>query len=134
MNAMVKAVEDGVDVISMSLGGSNFFAASSPYYSLIKAINEKGVGLVVSNGNDGKFGIYNPSTPADGPGVIAVGSITNSDFPVSYRAKDSNGKCFQYASVWPLEAPELKVHYHGDTCTYEAVSTVYTQRSVKRLD
>ncbi|KAH8173456.1 subtilase family protein [Sarocladium implicatum] len=120
MNAMVKAVEDGVDVISMSLGGSNFFAASSPYYSLIKAINEKGVGLVVSNGNDGKFGIYNPSTPADGPGVIAVGSITNSDFPVSYRAKDSNGKCFQYASVWPLEAPELKVHYHGDTCTYEA--------------
>ena len=119
---MIKAVEDGMDVISMSLGFTSYFTANSPYTDLIKAIIDKGIGLVVSNGNDGNLGLYAESSPADGAGAIAVGSVTNDVFPVVYSAKDSKGESFQYGSVWPLDAPELSVYYHGSECTYNAVS------------
>ncbi len=121
MKAMVKAAEDGVDVISMSLGSASPFEARSPYNDLIKSIIDQGIGIVVSNGNDGDYGLYSPSSPADAPGVIAVGSITNSFFPVVYNGQDSKGESFQYGSVWPLDAPELSIYYHGSECTYDAV-------------
>jgi hypothetical protein len=121
---MVKAVEDKMDVISMSLGALNLFEARSPYMTMVESINKMGIGLVVANGNDGDLGLYAQSTPADGKGVIAVGSVTNDAFPIMYRAKDSNGKCFRYGAVWPLEVPELQTYYHGSLCTYEAVGQV----------
>jgi subtilisin family serine protease len=119
---MIKAVEDGADVISMSLGGTSYFEAKSPYSSLIKSVISQGVGVVVANGNDGHLGIYAESTPSDAPGVIAVGSVTNNVFPVMYTAQDSKGEKFQYASVWPVDAPELNVYHHGSECSKAAVS------------
>ncbi|KAH8890656.1 subtilisin-like protein, partial [Thozetella sp. PMI_491] len=126
MKGMIKAVEDGVDVISMSLGFTSYFVANSPYTDLIKSIIGQGVGIVVSNGNAGELGIYAESSPADGDGVIAVGSVTNKQFPILYTAEDSTGASFQYGSVWPLDTPDLKVYYHGSECTYNAVCIIIT--------
>ncbi len=135
MKGMIKAAEDGVDVISMSLGWTSYFDANSPYNDLIKSIISQGIGLVVSNGNNGQFGIYAESTPADSDGVIAVGSITNSAFPVMYSGQDSKGGSFQYGSVWPLDAPALNVYYHGSECTFDAVSRLWCiYRCIWKID
>jgi hypothetical protein len=122
MKAMIRAAEEGVDVISMSLGYITYFEAASPFTSLIQSIIGQGIGLVIANGNDGELGLYGQSTPADGPGVIAVGSITNDVFPITYTVEDSDGESFQYGSVWPLDAPEMNVYFHGSSCLNVDVS------------
>lgn len=137
LNAMTMAAEAGVDLISMSLGFTWYFESGSPFTELVKQITAQGIAIIASNGNDGSYGIYSESAPANSPGVLAVGSTTNTVFPrtfpfnkvlflmretylillspVTYTAKDSKGGSFQYGSVWPVNAPAgLKIFYHGN--------------------
>jgi Subtilase family len=127
MAAMIKAASDGVDVISMSLGGSAPFQNDTPYTTLINAITAQGIAVIAANGNDGDIGIYGQSTPASVATAVGVGSVTNLKFPVNYNMKDSLGATFQYQAVWPLILPQaLTVYSHGVDCTPDAWESTAT--------
>ncbi|KAL2070990.1 hypothetical protein VTL71DRAFT_14016 [Oculimacula yallundae] len=121
MAAMIKAVNIGVDVISMSLGSLNPFQGATPYASLVDAITERGIAVVAANGNDGDIGTYGLSTPASAGTALAVGSVTNLKFPSTYTTTGSDGNKYEYSSVWPLILPTaLTVYSHGVLCTQSA--------------
>ena len=121
MAAMIKAANDGVDVISMSLGSLNPFQGATPYTSLVNSITARGIAVVAANGNDGDIGTYGQSTPASVGTALAVGSVTNLKFPSAYVASGSDGNTYEYFSVWPLILPSsLTVYSHGVLCTQSA--------------
>lgn len=121
MAAMIKAANDGVHVISMSLGSLNPFQGATPYTSLVNAITANGIAVVAANGNDGDIGTYGQSTPASIGTALAVGSVTNLKFPSVYTSSGSDGSIYEYSSVWPLILPSaLTVYSHGVLCTQSA--------------
>ncbi|KAH7033023.1 peptidase S8/S53 domain-containing protein [Microdochium trichocladiopsis] len=116
MAALQRAGEDGVDVISMSLGYDSIWEAGSLYEPIFNALAAKGVGAVVAAGNSGGRGPYFASEPSLNPSVISVGSAGNINFATLYNAVDSQGKEVEYASIIPLE--DSGVH-HVATITPE---------------
>ncbi|MHB1343211.1 MAG: S8 family serine peptidase [Thermoleophilia bacterium] len=68
-NAIVWAVENGADVINVSLGGQ---WASSALRSAVRYARERGVVVVAAVGNDGEEAVR---YPAAFPEVIAVGAV-----------------------------------------------------------
>lgn len=83
------------------------------------------------------------SAPGSGPDVFAVGSVDNTVYPVTYEARDSNGKGIEYSSVMPLDGPKegltvLVVNYGSDaeehlmgcyTADYESAAANVTDPS-----
>jgi subtilisin family serine protease len=67
------AVDQGVDVINMSLGIKHE-GGGLPHEQVIKYAQRKGVTIVAASGNDGSQDLYYPGAL---PGVIAVGSVDN---------------------------------------------------------
>lgn len=119
MQALEKAAEDGVDLISMSVGYSTIWETGSAYKSLLDGIRDQGVGLIIAAGNDGERGVYFASEPAIEPSVIAVASVDNEKFVTVYNAADSNGETIEYSKVIPFadSAP-----YHVFTTPNEELS------------
>lgn len=121
MAAMIQAANDGVDIISMSLGALNPFEGATPYTDLVNALADAGIAVVAAEGNDGDLGTYSQSAPASVPAALAVGSVTNLKFPTVYNTKGSDGSSYDYESVWPLVLPQaLTVYSHGVLCTQAA--------------
>ncbi|MCP8617437.1 S8 family serine peptidase [Salirhabdus salicampi] len=81
--AIEQAVEDGMDIINLSLGS----AINSPDWPTSRAVNravDKGVTVVIANGNEGP-GHWTVSSPATANKAISVGaSITEMKIPVFY--------------------------------------------------
>ena len=69
------AVDQGVDVINMSLGIKHE-GGGLPHEEVIKYALSKGVSIVAASGNDGTKDLYYPGAL---PGVIAVGAVDNND-------------------------------------------------------
>jgi minor extracellular serine protease Vpr len=80
IRAIESAVEDGVDIINLSLGSDVF---ADPYHDLmVEAVRnaiDLGVVVVIAAGNDGGEP-YTIGNPAQVDQAITVGSITNSHF------------------------------------------------------
>jgi thermitase len=69
------AVDQGVDVINMSLGIKHE-GGGLPHEEVIRYALSKGVSVVAASGNDGMKDLYYPGAL---PGVIAVGAVDNND-------------------------------------------------------
>ncbi|CAD7067466.1 unnamed protein product [Tilletia caries] len=76
MAAMEKGFFDGVDVLSLSLGGPNGWV-EDPSSAVASKIVALGTPVIVSHGNDGEYGAFYASGPAAGLGVTGVGSVDN---------------------------------------------------------
>ncbi|WP_270112765.1 S8 family serine peptidase [Glycomyces luteolus] len=76
MQALEAALDDGMDVVNLSLGQS-FQWPGYPTAEAAGRLTEEGVTVVASMGNDGETGIYSGSAPAVGSDVIAVASTDN---------------------------------------------------------
>jgi len=79
--AMEKVLEDGADVLNMSIGS----AFAWPQYPTAKAASQlakHGVVVVASIGNEGSFGLYGTSAPGVGKNVIGVASFDNTQLNV----------------------------------------------------
>ena len=125
--AMLKAQQDGVHLVSMSLGigSQSFNGAVDPLAIVTKQLTDAGIAvigknslsiistvphtnyLIVANSNSGvgsKYAneLYTAGWPATNPTAIGVGSIANSNFPLVYSATDSFGNKLDYASIYPL--------------------------------
>ncbi|KAF3076755.1 Minor extracellular protease vpr [Trichoderma lentiforme] len=104
MAAMQQAAEDGVDLITMSLGSLSYWEQASPYVSLAESIVESGVAIIAALGNDGDLGPYAVSAPGLAPEVLAVGSVENEVYPTVYKAQNNIGGSLEYISVFPFIA------------------------------
>ncbi|KAL7924620.1 peptidase S8/S53 domain-containing protein [Trichoderma austrokoningii] len=102
MAAMQQAAEDGVDLISMSLGGLTYWEQASPFVPLSQSIVESGVAIIAALGNDGQLGPYAVSDPGLAPEVLAVGSAESEIYPTVYKAENNLGKTLEYISVLPF--------------------------------
>ena len=95
MEAINAAVEDGNDIINMSLGSSWY---SAPYEQTIADAYKKGVAIFVSAGNEDTDGY---SFPAVYNGAISVGAVDQN----SARASFSN-----YGSTVKLSFPGVHIY------------------------
>ncbi|KAI1655013.1 peptidase S8/S53 domain-containing protein [Daldinia decipiens] len=100
---MVRAANDGVDVISISIGGFSPVGNSprDPYHTLIQSLTDRGIAVVVAAGNDGATSPFSIEAPGNSPAAIAVGSVENTHFQV-FDLVDSNGEVIHYGSVFPF--------------------------------
>lgn len=76
--AMLRAYDDGMDVINMSIGSPSGWSDATTAL-VAQRIGENGRVISFSAGNDGDLGAMTIGTPAtgDGPGVIAAASVEN---------------------------------------------------------
>jgi subtilisin family serine protease len=79
--AYLKAYEDGSDIITSSIGGSNGWS-SDPESVVVKRIVEKGVPCTLAHGN-GDEGLFLVASPTDSKGAVAVSSFDSPHWPVS---------------------------------------------------
>lgn len=110
--AIEKAVEDGIDVINLSLGGeAEPLGYESGAVVLEDSINyaiEKGVLVVVASGNDGHDASY--FSPANVKDAITVGAIDKAGNPAYFS---NFGECVDFV------APGVEIEHDYVKITYE---------------
>ena len=84
MQAMEDAAADGMDVINMSLGASYMTWPSYPTAQLADELVDRGVVVVVSQGNSGTGGTFSSGAPGVAHNVITVGSVDNTEYMADY--------------------------------------------------
>lgn len=142
LQAFEKAVQDGADIISASLGGYGAWEANDPFGPVTAAIEAKGVAVIVANGNSGGDGVATVTPPGVGAKVIGVGSVENIKYPAVYPASDSAQNTFSYAGTpWPFTAPVggLKVYdistgFDYDYAKYGCDDSFYSAAASKVSD
>ncbi|KAK7991114.1 subtilisin-like serine protease-like protein [Apiospora arundinis] len=81
--SFIKAFEDGADIIQCSNGKYDVAGwADEPWALVASRIAQTGVPVIVSGGNSGGRGMFNPSTPASGLGVESVAAVQNKNDPI----------------------------------------------------
>ncbi|KJK79864.1 hypothetical protein H634G_04103 [Metarhizium anisopliae BRIP 53293] len=80
VDAIYRALADGVDIISSSAGLPGGWPDSLLSSAATRAV-ESGVVFVQGAGNDGTLGLFSHLDPAVGNGVISVGSVNSRVFP-----------------------------------------------------
>lgn len=117
--AFTKAYEDGADVITASIGGINGWTEQA-WSVAVSRIVAAGTPCTLAAGNDGSEGMFYGSSAADGIGVIAVGSIDNTELPVfttygTYVVDNSTNGQFGYeessAGMPAVTLPVVAVSY-----------------------
>lgn len=103
MRAIFDAVNDGADIISMSLGSDSGWERLDPFGPLITNAKEKGVSVIVAAGNNGRLGPFLTASPAIAKDAIAVASADSARYPTTYKVKGTTSGEWRYASLWPLE-------------------------------
>lgn len=131
MAAMERAAfVDRVDVLSMSLsigqipttGGTD----GDPLADVVRRVTDAGVAVVVAVGNSGNGGhfatpLYSEEMPASEPAAVAVGSVANAAYPLSYPVLEPvSGKELRYASIWPVDLQSMDVYMLEDGCSGDA--------------
>ena len=114
--AMEKALEDGVDILNLSLGNT----INVPDFPTSKAVNkatEHGVMVVVANGNDGPND-WTIGAPATAPTAISVGAYKHPMTEVSLW----NERTKEKTAIFPMTGLEFwqkeTTHYISETLNY----------------
>ncbi|KAI8257843.1 Minor extracellular protease vpr [Colletotrichum sp. SAR 10_77] len=116
--AMQKSVEDGADVVSISIGGFGTWSGypGSPLSAAAAALKAKGVAVIAAGGNSGTIGMFSINIPGGSDDALGVASVENSKFP-TYPIKDSNGAEFRYGALHPFPEGEYSVAWAGRNTT-----------------
>lgn len=101
LDAMIRAYNDGCDVITMSLGGPAGWTESATAVVASK-IAAKGRVVTVAAGNEGAFGAWYSSGPATGINTISVASIENTVVVVQNATVSNGYGPIPYFSFLPL--------------------------------
>jgi len=75
--AMERAADDGMDVVNMSLGASYMTWPSYPTAAAADAMVDRGVVMVISQGNEGDMGTFSGGAPSVSDKAISVASFEN---------------------------------------------------------
>lgn len=93
--AVYRAVEDGADVINLSLGGGPGEYAESSYNTALSRVSAAGHIVVQSGGNDGDAGIF--SVQSVGSQVLSVASYDNAVHTVADSMLTVDGIEYSYS-------------------------------------
>ncbi|KAF8800231.1 subtilisin-like protease [Phlegmacium glaucopus] len=80
IEALLKGVADGQDILTLSLGGPSGWTESSTSV-VADRIAASGIIVTISAGNDGTSGSWYTSSPANAIHAISVGSVDNTFIP-----------------------------------------------------
>jgi subtilisin family serine protease len=94
--AMERALDDGMDVVNMSIGAG--FQSWPQYPTAVgaDALVDAGVIVVVAAGNEGGFGVYSAGAPGVGRKVIGVASFDNSHLEMPFFTAAPDDRVFGY--------------------------------------
>ncbi|CUA68407.1 Minor extracellular protease vpr [Rhizoctonia solani] len=101
--ALIRACNDGNDVITLSLGGPEGWTESTSGV-IASNIAKKGRIVTIAAGNDGQYGAWYASGPGTGLDVISVGSVDNTLSQLQ-NAVVSNGHKVPYQALQSLAIP-----------------------------
>ncbi|TDZ26538.1 Minor extracellular protease vpr [Colletotrichum orbiculare MAFF 240422] len=112
--AMQRAVEDGADVVSISIGGFGTWSGypNTPVPAAAAALKAKGIAVIAAGGNSGTLGMFSINLPGGADGALGVASVENSKFP-TYPVRDSNGAELRYGALYPFPEGEYPVVWAG---------------------
>ncbi|EGY16209.1 serin endopeptidase [Verticillium dahliae VdLs.17] len=82
IESFLRAYEDGVDIITASIGGTNGWAENA-WAVVASRLVEDGVVVTISAGNSGAAGAFFGTSGGSGRNVVAVASIRNEVFPAT---------------------------------------------------
>ncbi|RIK12180.1 MAG: peptidase S8, partial [Acidobacteria bacterium] len=98
LHAMELALQDGMDVVNMSIGSAFSNWAEYPTAQASDALAREGVIVTASIGNSGADGIYSAGAPGVGRDTIGVGSVDNIEFMASFFT-DETGDSVPYVDA-----------------------------------
>ncbi|KAM0256042.1 hypothetical protein ACHAQJ_005241 [Trichoderma viride] len=104
--AMLQAVQDGADVISMSLGLFTIWEANNPFDPLVTQFAQSGVATIMAIGNFGTAGLFSTESPGISVDGLGIGSVENEVYPTQYKAHDDKHRSVDYVSVFPFAQTE----------------------------
>ena len=105
MAALQRAVTDGADVISYSLGSTDYWEALDPFVTIAANIRKKGVAWIAAAGNDGLIDTFDIGDPSSGRNILAVASVENEVIPLAYKMHDASGNTIHYLAQFPHSSP-----------------------------
>ncbi|CAI2166465.1 1523_t:CDS:2, partial [Funneliformis geosporum] len=113
MKAITKAVDDGMDIINMSLGYEG--DDNSPLGHMISELAEnRGIIFIIASGNEGESGVFGSMFPSNVQNSIGVGSF-RTDKVVNFKAFDSKNPNFvinyvtQSALAFSFQSAKVKL-------------------------
>ncbi|KAG9127746.1 hypothetical protein FRC07_010198, partial [Ceratobasidium sp. 392] len=113
IDALVRAYNDGNDVINLSLGGPEGWTAGVTAVVSSK-IAAAGRVVTISAGNDGEYGSWYAAGPASGSEVLSIGSVDNTMINAQ-NLTVSTGHKITYGSAVPLSIPDGLLMYATST-------------------
>lgn len=135
IEAILKAYDAGVDIISMSLGSDIPWSTEKDLETkLIAKITASGVSVVISAGNSGRKGAFTSGAPSNSLAAFSVASVNNEYlyFDGSFTAtRVSYPIGFNFANGTKLAMPDgdwapsydgIHGNLSSDACTLESVS------------
>jgi minor extracellular serine protease Vpr len=97
--AMERALEDGMDVLNMSIGSAFQTWPQYPTAVGADALVEAGMVVVASIGNSGASGVYSAGAPGVGRKVIGVASFDNSHVELATFTVSPDGSVIGYTNA-----------------------------------
>ncbi|KAK0523902.1 hypothetical protein OC842_005999 [Tilletia horrida] len=129
MAAAQQAGHDGMDVLSISIGGPILWSEADPMTEMFNSLVRKGMSIAVSTGNDGDKGLWYASTPAAADDVVAVGAVANvllSGFTADVASSGGDTKSLVYqtgnafafngTTKFPVYAVSKTLNIEDDAC------------------
>ncbi|GAA5857730.1 hypothetical protein JCM1840_000887 [Sporobolomyces johnsonii] len=113
---MMRAYEDGANIISMSLAGGVGWLDVTPSQILTEYLTAQGVHVLAANGNEGTEGMFFTDTPAATIGGTSVGSVNVEYYP-AYSAPMLGHPPMPYMSPTPFNLTDDYVVYFTSTNT-----------------
>ncbi|GGL97481.1 S8 family serine peptidase [Deinococcus aerophilus] len=107
--AMERSVQDGMQVVNMSLGSAFDNWAETPLAKAGNRMVKRGVVLVASAGNSGANGAYSMGGPTMGDNVISVASVDNVKVDLDSFTL-SNGTKIGYYTATGAPLPDLNLN------------------------
>lgn len=94
--AMERALDDGMQVLNMSIGSAFQSWPQYPTAAAADALVDAGVIVVASIGNSGASGVYSASAPGVGRKVIGVASFDNTHLELPFFTAQPDDRAFGY--------------------------------------
>ncbi|KAH8843057.1 hypothetical protein MCOR27_005326 [Pyricularia oryzae] len=132
VDAFMRAYEDGMDVISASIGGTGGWA-DNPVAVIASRLVDLDVVVTIAQGNKGFAGPFHGGTGSEGKNVIAVGSVNAasgamSSFKATFWELDGSRKTVDIGYLpgngywggprgWPIVPMTLDSKVTDDACT-----------------
>lgn len=127
IDGFLTAYEDGVDIITCSIGGTNGFSDNA-WAEVASRLVTEGVVVTMSAGNDGASGPFYGSNGASGKNVLAVASIDTDVFPAYPFESTTTGQTVRNGYLpsagyfpptvdgWPVVSLSLNPEDEADGC------------------